>query len=77
MKQIRKRECTKCGEIKSTTNTDYPYIGRECYETKGRKKLLDENKYLNITKGDLVTIIVCSIMIGIILTFFTIKLFGG
>ena len=44
-KKVSRRKCIICNKIKQTTNTQTPYIGEECYKTKGRNLLLNMEKH--------------------------------
>jgi len=65
-KKTEWRICSICGERKRTTNTDIPYIGRECYRTKGRKALLAPKMRIiptptgkqNPTKGLIIMVVI-------------------
>ena len=61
-KKVTPRICEICGTTKRTTNTQTPYIGRECYRTDGRELLLQTTLSGTGFKKGLVIVVVVAII---------------
>ena len=84
MKPAKRRKCVLCGKVKMTTNTDNPYVGRECLR-EGKDILLNYNDKMKWireeAKKDCRSLVIAGIIIGFIagmvLTAIYVKYIGG